>query len=150
MKIKLSVSEESYEEIRQFLTEKGIELDEDADFELIQRDKFISYLSVKDPETGERLRLSTDEIVSIESFGHVVEVHTLHATYTTADRLYQLVSLLDPDRFIRVNKSVIVAKSRIKKIRTGLSMKFMLIMSNGQHIDVTRSYYNQFKEAFRL
>lgn len=150
MKIKLSVSEECYGEIRQFLTEKGIELDEDAEFELIQRDKFISYLSVKEPETGKKLRLSTDEIVSIESYGHIVEVHTLHAIYTTADRLYQLVSLLDPDRFIRVNKSVIVSKNKIKKIKSGLSMKFTLIMCNDQHFDVTRSYYNSFKEAFRL
>ena len=150
MKIKLSVSDESYEEVRQFLTEKGIELDDEAEFVLVQRDKFISHLAVREPDSGKRVHLSADEIVCIESYGHAVEVYTDSEVYATSDRLYQLCSVLDPERFLRVNKSVIVAKNRIRRIKPALSMRFTLIMSNGRRVDVTRSYYNSFKEAFSL
>ncbi len=150
IKIKLSVSGDSYDEVRQFLTEKGIELDDEAEFVLVQKDKFISHLAVREPDGGERLHLSVEEIVCIESYGHVVEVYTNNEVYITSDRLYQLCAVLDPDRFIRVNKSVIAAKNKIRRIKPALSMRFTLIMSNDRRVDVTRSYYNSFKEAFNL
>ena len=86
----------------------------------------------------------------IESYGHTVEVVTSEETYLTSDRLYQLVNALDPEKFIRVSNSVIISKRKIKQIRPSLSMKFVLTMENDRKIDVTRSYYTNFKEAFNI
>lgn len=150
MKLKLAVSDESYEEVSRFLTGHGIELDDEADLILTQRDKYVSHISARDPKTGEKLHLSVDELVYIETYGHLVELHTGAETFHTADRLYQLAAMLDPERFLRISNSVIISKRRVSRIDPAFSMKFVLVMSNGDKVDVTRSYYNIFKEAFKI
>ncbi len=150
MKIRLLVSDEDYAAIKEALESRGIEIDDDAELTLTQRGKYASYISARDPKTGERLHLAAGEIVYIESFGHTVEIHTNDAVYETTDRLYQLVSTLDPEKFLRVSNSVIIARRRVRRINPALSMKFTLIMSDGSRVDVTRSYYNIFKDAFNI
>lgn len=149
MKIKLSVSEEKYAKIRDELLEAGIEIEEDADYELIERNQHPAHLSVQN-EDGERMHIKTEDIIFIESFGHLIEVHTAEAVYKTTDRLYQLISTLDPEKFLRVSNSVIIAKKQIRHIKPSFSMKFVLLMSDGSQVDVTRSYYGSFKEAMGI
>lgn len=150
LRIRLAVSDDSYEEVRRILMEKGIEIDDDAEFVLTQQERYIGHLAVKQPESGERLHIAVEDIVFIESFGHTVEVYTKDEVFHTSDRLYQLLNVLDPSKFIRVSNSVIIAKRKVKKINPSFSMKFMLVMVNGRKIDVTRSYYNSFRDAFNI
>ncbi len=150
MKIKLSVSDENYEEIEKFFLEKGIEIDDNASFVLTEQDKYVSHLAVREPEENKKLHISTEEILYIESYGHTVEVHTIDKTYQTTDRLYQLCYILDPTKFLRISSSVIIARNKVKEIKPTFSMKFILVMINGDRVDVTRSYYNIFKEFFRI
>lgn len=150
MRIRLAVSDDSYEEVRRMLMEKGIEIDDDAEFVLTQQERYIGHLAVRQPESGERLHIAVEDIVFIESFGHTVEVHTENAKFHTSDRLYQLLNVLDPSKFIRVSNSVIIAKRKVKQINPSFSMKFVLVMANGRKIDVTRSYYNSFRDAFNI
>ena len=145
MRIKLSVSGEHYEEIEKDLKKIGIEIDDDAELILSERDAYSDFLAVKSSE-GERFHIPVEEIVSIESYGHSVEVHTQKDSYFADERLYQLCALLDPEKFVRVSNSSIVARNKIRSIKPMLSMKFVLLMSDGNSIDVTRSYYNIFKE----
>ena len=71
-------------------------------------------------------------------------------TYRSRDRMYELESLLDPKDFLRVSKSVIIARKHVKKIRPSLSMKYILTMSDGTLVDVTRSYYSDFRRFFGI
>lgn len=150
MKIKLAVSNERYEEVRSLLTEHGIEIDDDSDLVLREIDRFPGHLTVKDTASNERILLPVEEILYIETFGHIVEVHTQNETYQAPDRLYKIVDLLDPDKFLRISNSVVIARSHVRKISPTLSMKFVLTMSDGKRVDVTRSYYHTFKDYFDI
>ena len=151
MKLKLAVSNERYEEIKAALSERGIEIDDNADLVLSENNKFIDNLFVKDKITNERVVLPVAEIVFIETFGHTVEVHTWRSnTYQALDRLYKINNLLDPDQFLRVSNSVVIRRDQVKRIAPTLSMKFILTMANGRKVDVTRSYYYIFKEYFGI
>lgn len=150
MKVKLVVSKEKYDYIKQALIESGIEIDDDAELVLCENNRFADTLTVKDPATNGRVLLSTDDVVSIESFGHIVEVYTQNDTYIATERLYKIIGLLDPDCFLRVSNSAIIAKNKVKQITPKLSMKFILTMTNGRTVDVTRSYYYIFKEYFGI
>lgn len=146
MKIQLSVSEKYYKEIEERLLKAEFEIDENGPFLLSEKEQFASILLLKD-DKGEKVRIYTAQITFIESFGHTVMVHTEHGeSYLAAERLYQLEALLDDSKFIRVSNCAIVAKDKIKKIRPALSMKFVLTMTDGALVDVTRSYYSSFKK----
>lgn len=150
MKIKLSVSKERYQEIKMSLIAHGIELDENSDLVLSENNRYLDNLVVKDTETNERICLSTNEIISIESYGHAIEVHTQDKIYQSTERLYQIVRQLDPSEFLRISNSVIIAIDKIKTINPTLSMKFILTLTNGRRVDVTRSYYYIFKDYFNI
>lgn len=79
-----------------------------------------------------------------------MEVHTKNKTYQAMDRLYRIVNMLDPDKFLRISNSVVIARDKVKKITPTLSMKFILTMIDGRNVDVTRSYYYIFKDYFGI
>lgn len=150
MKVKLIVSNERYEEIKRALTERGIEIDDNADLVLSENNKFPDNLIVKDVAKNERVVLPVEDIAYIETYGHTVEVHTKGETFQATDRLYKIVNQLDPEKFLRISNSVVISKSKVKQISTTLSMKFVLTMVNGKKVDVTRSYYYIFKDSFGI
>ena len=149
MKIRISVSEEQYEAGREWLAEKGVETGEDGEFLLTEAARYPAFLPARN-EKKERVRLPADEVIYVEAFGKDVEIHTAQGIYLAQDRMYQLEELLDPTKFLRVSKSVIISAGHVKKIRPSLSMKFILTMSDGALVDVTRSYYGDFRRFFNV
>ncbi|MBR7046457.1 MAG: LytTR family transcriptional regulator [Lachnospiraceae bacterium] len=149
MKIRLSLPEEKKAPVGEKLIRHGIKTCEDAEYTLIETPRSGNFLNVRDKEGG-ALRLSADQIVYIEAFGKDIEVHTLQDTYYSQDRIYRLEELLDPREFIRISKSVIIAKSSVKKIRPALTMKFVLTLSDDSLVDVTRSCYTNFRRFFNI
>lgn len=150
MKIKLAVSSESYEELKGFLTEKGIEIDDDAEFVLTQSGKYVDRIAVRDAKTGEKIHIAVKDIVYAESLGHKVTVHTAEKDWISSDRLYQLCAILDPKHFLRISVSTVISTDKVKRIMPTLSRKFVLTMENGDSVEVTRSYYNIVKEFFGI
>ena len=149
MKFKISVSDEKYSELEAFLKDHGIEISEEAEYEITERKGSSEFLSVRN-EKKERISLSTAEIVFIEAFGKDIEIHTMQDTFYSSDRMYQIEALLDTKEFIRISKSVIITRAHVKKILPTLSMKFVLTLTNGVQVDVTRSYYAEFKKFYNI
>ena len=148
MKIRLNVSDERYSELEEKLVSAGFIIDDEAELIITEKERYASYIAAKNKK-GEKKRVKAVDIVYIESCGHDVIIHASDGeTYYAYDRLYQLCNILDNKEFIRVSNCAIIAKKHLKKIKSTISMKFILIMSDGALVDVTRSYYNSFKEFF--
>ena len=151
MKVKLAVPQERDSELRHALAAHGIQVSEDAEWVLSQRDRFPDTLLVRTPGTGEWTVLPTREIVSIETLGRDVLVYAASgAVFQAQDRLYRLAAQLDPAEFLRISNSGIISLKHIRQIRPSLSMRFALTMSDGRRADVTRSYYYIFKETLGI
>ena len=150
LKIKLAVSKEHYEAIKTELQNHGITIDDEASLVLKENKPFLTALPVKDCILQQRIIIPVKDIIYIETFGHTVEVHTKEQTYQAFERLYQIYHQLDPAAFLRISNSVVIATDQIKKITPTLFMKFILTMTNGAKVDVTRSYYDIFKEYFGI
>mgnify|MGYP003293371850 FL=1 len=148
MDIKLSVSEEHYAQLEQLLISLGFTISDDADFILQERARGISFLNAR--RGGEVCRIRTEEIVCIESFGKAVVLRTMDGEYEISERLKELEALLDADKFMRISNSVIIAKNSVTKIKPTFSTKFILTLKNGVSVDVTRSYYYKFREAYGI
>lgn len=149
MRFRLEVSEDKRDELTDFLLTRGLELSDDAEYVISDSLRYSAFLPARS-EDGENLRLSVDEIICIEAFGKDIEVYTAQGRYYALSRMYQLEDTLDPKEFLRISKSVIISRRNVKKIRTSLSMKFILTMSDGRLVDVTRSYYSEFRRFFGI
>ena len=149
MKIRLQIRKPQADEVRRELEDAGIVIDENAPYVLSEAAASGAFLTVRGAE-GERVRIAADGIIFIESYGHNVDVHTTDGTYAGTEPLYRLAAALDPAQFLRISNSVIIARRHVKKIRPSLSMKFVLTMSDGTIVDVTRSYYGAFREFFGI
>ena len=149
MKFRISVSDEKQELIEKFLAEHGIEIDDDAEYVISESSGYASFLAARS-ESRESVRIAADEVVFIESYGKDIEIHTINDTYYSQERIYQLETKLDPKEFLRISKSVIISRKHVKKIRPALSMKYVLTMTNGTLVDVTRSYYSEFRKFFNF
>ena len=101
-------------------------------------------------QAGIAVFLLVEDIVLIEAFGHSLEVHSKSNSYQLTERLYKVLDMLDPNQFLRISNSVVIARNKVKSISPTLSMKFILTMINGKKVDVTRSYYYIFKEYFGI
>lgn len=150
MKIRLAISDDKLDEVRHFFEEKGIEIDDDSEYVLTMRDGHVGHLSARNMKTGDKVYIATDDILYIESYGHQIEITTDNGTFSGTDPLCQLIVILDPKKFTRISKSVIIAKNKVKQIRPSLSMKFVLTMRDGRRLEVTRSFYNSFRDEFNI
>ena len=148
MKIKLEVSAESLNDISQKLIDMGFELSDDADYILVERNRYSSYISCKNQDIS--YHIPTDEVLYIESMGHDITLHTKDKIYKCSEPLAQLEKFLNPNEFVRISKSGIIAVNKVKGIRVALSQKFIVTLCNGDKVDVTRSYYYIFKNHFGI
>ena len=149
MKFRISVSPEKREELERFLMEHGIETDPNAECAIVEESRYPDFLSARDRHR-ENVRIAIEDVIFIEAFGKEIEIHTLQDTFYAQDRMYQLEELLNPRAFLRISKSVIIAGKHVKKIRPSLSMKYILTMTDGTLVDVTRSYYSEFRRFFNI
>ncbi len=144
MKIKLAVSEDKYENIANILISKGFQIDENADFTLMENGYHPEYLIAK--KDKEFFRLKVSEITHIESFAHEIIAYTDMGSFYLSIPLKKIINILDPSVFIRISKSVIISVNHIKSIKPVLTQKFIITMTNNAKVDVTRTYYYIFKE----
>ena len=86
----------------------------------------------------------------MESYGHSIDVVCQQGRCQSNETLRELISMLDPTVFVRISNSVIINRRHVREIIPGFSMKFRVRMSDNSIVEVTRSYYNSFKEFFRI
>jgi DNA-binding LytR/AlgR family response regulator len=148
MKVKLAVSGKRYTEIENELAAKGIEIDEEADLVISEKDSFADCLIGK--RNGEFFRIRVCDIVYIESFSHDIILHSVNGDYKISERLRQLENMLDPAFFLRISNSAIISREKVNRIKPTMSVKYILTMADGSEVDVTRSYYYIFRETFGI
>jgi DNA-binding LytR/AlgR family response regulator len=72
------------------------------------------------------------------------------ARYEVKMKLYEVEEQLQDKYFIRVSKYAMVNMNMIDYIRPALNSKLMLLMKNGDEVEVNRRYYKAFKKTLRL
>lgn len=65
-------------------------------------------------------------------------------------KLYEIEELLLSKDFIRTSKYCLVNIGKIDYIKAALNSKLDLLMKNGDHVEVNRSYLKDFKKALQI
>jgi len=93
-------------------------------------------------QKGVPVSIPMREICFIESNGHTINVHADTETVTVYERLESIMRLL-PIGFHQCHKSYIVNMSQIRRFQSS-----EILLKNGERVPVSRSKYNETKEAY--
>ncbi len=90
---------------------------------------------------GHTLLLPVDDVEWIEADGAYVRLH-LHdgANHLLRDRLKRLDRVLDPEAFVRVHRSAIVRKDRVRELHPLFHGEYELRLASGARVRLSRTY----------
>lgn len=119
-----------------------IEIVDDGDYLLIPQNNRIGLKDIH----GE-VFIDVIDIDYIESLKDVIFVYVNGVQYESNLKLYQYSEI--SSSLLRISKSVVVNKHKIKTIKPTMNMKFKILV-NDTWCDVNRTYYYEFKDALGL
>lgn len=144
MKIKIVCSEIMKKKFLEAIKEHTIDCGNQGELIVIEPHIDTNTLLVKEQE--ELVQIAIEDILYIDSYGNDILVHTQDDVYQARENLYTLEAQLYEKGFLRIHKSYIVNKRAIMRIRPSIHMKFQLVLTSQEVLEVTRSYYYAFKE----
>lgn len=150
MKVKIISNTDKYGEIiERIKKEPLLQSNEDYDFVIIDSSYQKREIIGKN-ERNEFQIIKPTQIVYVESFGHEVLCHSQQGNLIIKEKLYEIEELFEKDGLIRVHKSFVINKNHVSTIKPTLNTKFILTMNNKDVIEVSRNYYNIFKNKIGL
>lgn len=84
--------------------------------------------------------IESDEVVAVLN----------QAKFDVKMKLYEVEELLQDKHYIRVSKYALVNINKIDYIKPALNSKLLLLMKNGDEVEVNRRYYKAFKKTLRI
>lgn len=94
-------------------------------------------LLVRQP--GRLYFVPVEQVHYLEATGNYVTVHTSGATHLLRTTLTQLTGQLDPARFLRIHRSLIVHTPYLKELRPWTHGEYLLTLHDGTHLTSSRS-----------
>jgi two-component system LytT family response regulator len=101
-------------------------------------------LVVRTPERAFFLKCET--IDWIEAAGKFVHLHVGRAVHPLRESMAELEQELDPARFLRISRSVIVNIDRIQEIQPWFQGDYVLILTDGTRLTSTRGYRDNMRK----
>lgn len=110
--------------------------------------EWLTRVSVK---VGEHIRvIATADIDWIEANGNYVCIHVGATTYLHRDTLRQLQDRLDPARFLRVHRAVLVNVDRVREVHPLFNGNAELVLHDGTRIGLSRRFREQARRVLGL
>lgn len=117
---------------------------------MIERDRYPKHFSVKVKD--EILLIPTDSVYWFHSSDKYVFLQTFDHEYFLDFTLKKLEEILDPNKFVRIHKSVITAAAHINKIKKSFTGKYSAVMSDNKKtsLEIGRTYLPILKEKYHF
>jgi DNA-binding LytR/AlgR family response regulator len=94
--------------------------------------------------------LNPDEIDCVESERNYIRIHRGDRSYLMKKTLRDIWDDLDSDRFIRVNRSMIVNIDRIKEMHEAENYTFRVVLDTGKSWTIRRRSKENLFKALKL
>lgn len=92
--------------------------------------------------------LRVDKVNFIRAHGNYVQLHTTEGEYTRRTTLAALAEKLDPEQFLRINRSEIVRLDAIREIQPWFHGDSRMILHSGEKLSWSRRYRARVKDEF--
>lgn len=101
-------------------------------------EKYLSRLAVRARDRFVLVRV--EEVDWFEAASNYVEVHARGKSFLVRSTVANLEQKLDPHRFVRIHRSVIVNVDRVAEIRSDAHGDYVVTLTNGKALKMTRGY----------
>ncbi len=102
-------------------------------------------------KTDGRVRfIPASEILWIESDANYLKLHTQKEAIMIRETLTNLSKKIDPAKFLRLHRTVIVNTEHIKELKPWFNDEYVAILRNGTQLPIGRTYKKSVNEFFKL
>lgn len=102
------------------------------------RTQFPKKIAIRDGSETTNVRVDT--IDWIDAAGDYMCVHVEDDTFVLRGTMKHLEEILDPDQFVRVHRSTIVNRDRVRSLRPHRNGEYFLTLDNRRELKLSRSY----------
>ena len=103
----------------------------------VDRKGYLTRLMIKD--AGRMTLLKVDEIDFIEADGNYAKLHAGRKAHLLREKMNDLEGRLDPAKFVRIHRSIIVNLERIKEMHPHFNGDYIVVLDNGRQLRMSRT-----------
>lgn len=99
-------------------------------------------------DNGRRYKIRINDIYYAESVDKQTFIYTKKGVFRSELRLYQLIERLKADDFVQVSKFCVINMNVLESIRSLFNSRLEVTLTNGEKVNVSRTYLAKIKMAF--
>lgn len=112
-------------------------LDERERISSTRQKSYLTRVMIK--AAGRVVLLKVDEIDFIEADGNYAKLHVGRKSHLLREKMHDLELRLDPGRFVRIHRSVIVNLDRIKEMHPHFNGDYVVVLEDGRQLRLSRT-----------
>ena len=90
------------------------------------------------------------EIDFIEADGNYAKLHAGRKTHLLREKMNDLEGRLDPAKFVRIHRSIIVNLERIKEMHPHFNGDYVVVLEDGRQLRLSRTRREQLEARLRV
>ena len=114
----------------------------------VDQQDYLTRLMIKD--SGRVRLLKVDEIDFVEADGNYAKLHAGRTTHLLREKMNDLEGRLDPARFVRIHRSIIVNLDRIKEMHPHFNGDYIVVLDNGKQLRMSRTRREHLEARLKL
>ena len=122
------------------------ELDQTAQNLISHIERFDEHICGLD--NGRQYKIQIHDIYYIESVDKKTFIYTKASVFRSELRLYRLYEMLKGFDFIQISKSCLININVLESIRSIANSRLEAMLSNGEKVNISRTYLGAIKAAF--
>ena len=124
-------------ELNQLTTKLVALLDERSTREVAAKSTYLTRLMVK--LSNRVILLKVSDVDWIEADGNYAKLHVGGKCHLLREKMQDLENQLDPDKFVRIHRSIIVNLDRVKEMHPHFNGDFIVVLDDGAKLKLSRS-----------
>jgi len=113
-----------------------------------REERYLSRLMIK--ASSRMMLLKVNEIDFIEADGNYAKLHVGRKTHLLREKMNDLEGRLDPAKFVRIHRSVIVNLERIKEMHPHFNGDYVVVLEDGRELRLSRTRREQLEARLRI
>jgi two-component system, LytTR family, response regulator len=103
----------------------------------LEQKNYLTRLMIK--ASGRVMLLKVDDIDFIEADGNYAKLHVGRKAHLLREKMHDLEVRLDPAKFVRIHRSIIVNLDRIKEMHPHFNGDYIVVLHDGRQLRLSRT-----------